>query len=410
MKKTQNNKRGSSAVFLSMILAALMVIVMTLIYSVRENCIASCTDGIVSLAGDSVMSEFNYYVQRDYGLFLIRGKDRELTEKMREYVDFSVKNRKDVNVQSVRVSGSDFPASDTSLIRKQIMEHVKVMEAGNTAGKILRKGDNADKDMSDNDMENAVLRHGPTIVSLPSCSLSEKSLTQLAKNIAKNEKSIENVFKKGTEKYSMNRYILNCFNNRIYKADENHFFKNEAEYILGGEKSDRKNEKRVEMALKAMRIPFNLAHIYSDSEKRTAVMAAAEIIAPGAGAAAAQLALASTWAYAEADNDAELLWQGHKVPVIKDRSTWAIDFDSAVEGIAGGTVMPRVEKGYDYREYLQILLFFSDEDVKTARILDLIQINMRKCYEKDFLIEEHAAGIGIDVKVNDRLYRYEKKY
>lgn len=48
--------------------------------------------------------------------------------------------------------------------------------------------------------------------------------------------------------------------------------------------------------------------------------------------------------------------------------------------------------------------------MKTARILDLIQINMRKCYEKDFLIEEHATGLGIDVKVNDKLYRYEKKY
>ena len=405
MKRIQNSKKGSSAVFLSIILAALIAIVMTLIYSVRENCIAGRMDGIVSLAGDSVMSEFNYYVQKDYGLFLIRGTDRELTEKLRGYIDFSVKNMEDANIQYVKATGSAFPASDTSLIRKQIIEHVKFIEAEGIEERIFKEDSKAD-----NDMENAVLRHGPTIVSLPSYSVPEKSLTQLARNIAENEKNIEKVFKKGTEKYSINRYILSCFNNRVYKIDENHFFKNEAEYILGGEKSDRKNEKRVEMALKAMRIPLNLAHIYSDSEKRAAVITAAELIAPGAGAAAAQLALATTWAYAEADNDVELLWQGYKVPVIKDRSTWAIDLDSAVEGIMGGTVLPDEERGYDYTKYLQILLFFCDESMKTARILDLIQINMRKCYEKEFVIEEHAAGLGIDVKVNDKLYRYEKKY
>ena len=405
MKRIQNSKKGSSAVFLSIILAALIAIVMTLIYSVRENCIAGRMDGIVSLAGDSVMSEFNYYVQKDYGLFLIRGTDRELTEKLRGYIDFSVKNTEDVNVQYAKATGSAFPASDTSLIRKQIIEHVKFMEAEDIEERLLKEDSK-----TDNDMENAVLRHGPTIVSLPSYSVPQRSLTQLARNIAENEKNIEMAFKKGTEKYSINRYILSCFNNRVYKVDENHFFKNEAEYILGGEKSDRKNEKRVELALKAMRIPLNLAHIYSDSEKRAAVIAAAELIAPGAGAAAAQLALATTWAYAEADNDVELLWQGYKVPIIKDSATWAIDLDSAVEGIMGGTVVPDEERGYDYTEYLQILLFFCDGSMKTARILDLIQINMRKCYEKDFVIEEHAAGLGIDVKVNDKLYRYEKKY
>ena len=68
-----NSKRGSSAVFLSVILAALMTITLALIYGVREETIRSRTDSIVNLAGDSILSEFDSYVQEEYGLFLIRG-------------------------------------------------------------------------------------------------------------------------------------------------------------------------------------------------------------------------------------------------------------------------------------------------------------------------------------------------
>ena len=46
MKRIQNSKKGSSAVFLSIILAALIAIVMVLIYSVRENCIAGRMDAV----------------------------------------------------------------------------------------------------------------------------------------------------------------------------------------------------------------------------------------------------------------------------------------------------------------------------------------------------------------------------
>ena len=63
-------------------------------------------------------------------------------------------------------------------------------------------------------------------------------------------------------------YITNLFNSRTNKISDTHFFKNEVEYILGGELSDAGNEQKVKMAVSAMRMPLNLIHIYSDSEKR----------------------------------------------------------------------------------------------------------------------------------------------
>ncbi|MDO4486781.1 MAG: DUF5702 domain-containing protein [Bacillota bacterium] len=400
-----NSKKGSSSVFLMVILGALVSIALLLIYSVRDYSVASRADGVINLAGDSLMSEFDYYVQKEYGLFILSGSDSQLTRKLRSYVGYSLDDMEDVKVEDVNVSGSRFSVVNKELIEEQIIEHMKLTEAEG----LLKAAVGGDK-KEENMMEERSLRDGPTVVSLPSGMVPGKKLTTLAAEIAESVTDAEEAFREGTEKYLMNCYIMMYFNNRTRQNDAEHFFRNEAEYILAGELSDRKNEKRVEIALKAMRFPLNLAHIYSDSEKNAATMAMAQMMTPGAGAAATQAALAATWAYAEADNDVELLMQGNKVPLIKDKTTWAIDLNSAVEGIFGGTVRPAMEKGYDYEKYLQIMLFFQDENIRTARILDLIQINCRKNYNRNFIIQEYSSGVTIEARVNGKRFRYEKQY
>ena len=93
-------------------------------------------------------------------------------------------------------------------------------------------------------------------------------------------------------------------------------------------------------------------------------------------------------------------YKENAVPNVPDNFNFAYD---VIDEIAK-------EKGYDYGQYLQILLFFQDENIKIARIMDLIQINMRKSYDKDFLINEYATGISVRVKVNGKMYSYEKQY
>lgn len=400
-----NNKRGSSSVFLMVILASLISIVFALIYGVREESVRSRADAVLNLAGDSVLSEFDYYVQKEYGLFMLRGTDAELTEKLKSYVNYSFNSMENVDVGDIKVSTLKFSVINKENIMSQIKAHMKLIEAEGILDKIYDK-----RSRQTNTMPDRTLRYGPAIVSLPSAAVPEKKLAALAEYIADNISDIDVVFKEGTDRFIINRYIFMHFNNSNNLINQEHFFRNEAEYILGGKLSDRKNLKRVEIALKAMRFPLNLAHIYADPEKRAATMALAQIMTPGAAATATQAALASTWAYAESDNDVELLLQGNKVPFTKDSSTWAIDIDSAVEGLTGGTVMPEAEKGYDYEEYLQIMLYFQDNNIKIARILDLIQINCRKNVNRDFSIQEYATGITIDGKINGRRYSYEKHY
>ena len=87
-----------------------------------------------------------------------------------------------------------------------------------------------------------------------------------------------------------------------------------------------------------------------------------------------------------------------------------INIEDILNGISQDTVIPEENRGCDYGQYLRIMLFFQDRGIKTARILDLIQINNRAYYDKDFLVREHFTGIDIYVKANGKKYVYEKKY
>ena len=67
------NKKGNSAVFLTVILSALAAVSLMLIYAVKENVIKSVLNSTVSLAGDSILSEFDENVQKEYGIFMMKG-------------------------------------------------------------------------------------------------------------------------------------------------------------------------------------------------------------------------------------------------------------------------------------------------------------------------------------------------
>ena len=120
------SKRGSSAVFIMVILAALVSITLALIYGVRAEALRSRMDGIISLAGDSLMSEFDIDIQKEYGIFLLKGSDRELGKKLRRYIEYSTKDMGDVELESVKVSGSRFSTVNVDLIRDQILEYMKL--------------------------------------------------------------------------------------------------------------------------------------------------------------------------------------------------------------------------------------------------------------------------------------------
>ena len=389
-------KRGSSAVFLSVILASVIAITLTLVFAGRTQARISIADGSLQLASASLLSQYDYYVQRDYGLFLIQGTDAELSEDLRDYTKVSAK-----------ASAGRFCTVDLDPVHEQILDYMKSSGGAGLLQDALLDGEDTGGPMPDR-----TLRHGPTITSLPSRELPDSSLITSARKLGDHLTNPDAIFRTGSNKFFMAEYILQKFNRAENPRAEDHFFSSEVEYILCGELSDEKNRKQTDLALEGVRTGLNLSHIYSDPEKVSAITAAAEALTPGPVAVLTQAGIAAAWAAAEAVNDVKLLHNGCSVPIVKTSASWAIDLDSVLAGYSGedGCIHPQIDTGRDYDDYLRILLYVKDENIKTARILDLIQINMRKNYDGKFLIQGCATGISVDADAYGRRLSYDRIY
>ncbi|MBQ9060771.1 MAG: hypothetical protein IJ128_06490 [Firmicutes bacterium] len=421
----RNSRAGSSAVFLCVILSALVSICFAFIYSTIQYSTAGRTDALMRLTGISLLSGFDRELLEEYGLFLMPGKDHDLSVDLDHYLTYTFGQERQTSIGSTGVSCGSFMAIDYAPVREQILSFVRSGGAWPhpSAAKDGRDDPAAGKPLlSDTDAGRA-LRHGPTIASLPSRQLPSQDFLSRIETFAGSLTDVTEVFRDDSEKYLLSTYVLNTFNCTTGSPAPDHFFLREVEYILNGELTDGRNRKKTASDLRVLRLPFNFAHVYADEGKRDALAAAAEALTPGPAAPLTQAALATAWAYAESINDAELLLEGCRVPLNKDASSWAIDLDNVIRGfepdgestpaagdVPGRVIHPEENKGLTYDQYLRVLLFLEDSDLMTARILDLIQINMRKNVNSSFLIGDYCSGIRMDAAVNGRRYSYETLY
>ena len=78
----------------------------------------------------------------------------------------------------------------------------------------------------------------------------DKSLSSIAGSIADNVKEADKAFKEGSEKDLLNRYILEKFNSRVDKITANTFSAAKRSTYWAERIPTRKNEKRIEIALR----------------------------------------------------------------------------------------------------------------------------------------------------------------
>ena len=422
------SRRGSSAVFLSVIMAALVTVSLTMITITRDYTAASRADGISRLACSSLLSEFHREILEEYGLFLVPGDGKGMTKKYSNYLTYSLSAMDGIDASEVEASGGRYAVVDPEPVRLQIMAYMKTGGLDLIAGSSREDPDTKGKGQHH-------LRHGPTIASLPSRSFPEKDLLTSLDTLGRLT-DLKEVFTEGTGKYLLGSYVLGRFNHSRAPTFEDHFFRHEAEYILHGRLSDQENLDKTVRALRALRTPSNLAFIYSDPVRRNALITAAEAIAPGPAGVALQAVIAGAWAYAESVNDVALLLEGHRVPAVKTDASWALDVDTVLSSLISGaldperiaegedspdpedmvqagrlrTIHPEEDTGLTYEQYLRVLLFLKDDNVTVMRVLDLVQINARRNFDGEFLICEQSTGLSAGAKINGRELTYERSY
>ena len=392
----RNNKKGVTAVFLTIIAGAVLSCVIVFIQLAASAASVSYCGNLFNLAGRSVLSEFDLELKSRYGIIAFSRDNSSIVNELKKYVKYTVTDDRYIRLGEVSVDMKDYCLMDCEIFEEQITESVNCKNLIGT-----------EKNSGPVQTGDRTLRNSRTINALPSKGMTDTpSVYALVSNI-KNLTGISQLWKNGSREYLTTVYIFSVFKSGMSAADdERSFFRNEIEYIIEGKKSDAANRSAVRADLLKLRTLLNSIYIYSSPKMMKEALLLAETITPGPEAVITQAALIAAWAAMEAELDIKTLDEGGKVPVFKDPSSWKTDING--KAVAGGGTYE--ERGYNYESYLKILLTSLEKEVKLTRMMDLIQINLQGTYSEDFYIHDCYRGFKFEAQVNGRKMKYDEKY
>lgn len=392
----RNNKKGVTAVFLTIIAGAVLSCVIVFIQLAASAASVSHCGNLFNLAGRSVLSEFDLELKSRYGIIAFSRDNSSIVNELKKYVKYTVTDDRYIRLGEVSVDMKDYCLMDCEIFEEQITESVNCKNLIGT-----------EKNSGPVQTGDRTLRNSRTINALPSKGMTDTpSVYALVSNI-KNLTGISQLWKNGSREYLTTVYIFSVFKSGMSPADEeNSFFRNEIEYIIEGKKSDAANRSAVRADLLKLRTLLNSIYIYSSPKMMKEALLLAETITPGPEAVITQAALIAAWAAMEAELDIKTLDEGGKVPVFKDPSSWKTDINGKVAAGKGEFE----ERGYDYEGYLKILLTSLKKEVRLTRMMDLIQINLQGTYSEDFYIKDCYRGFKFEAQVNGRKMKYDEKY
>ena len=208
-----------------------------------------------------------------------------------------------------------------------------------------------------------------------------------------------------------------CFGEEMEKS----LLKYQLEYLAFGEASDYANLEKVARKLLFWREASNMLYLFGCSSKVEAADFAASLLTAVLMVPElkelVKYSILFAWTFAESISDLNILFSGGKVPLFKSDETWRLGFeamfsfrDHVGEGDCG--------EGLSYKDYLRMMVFMTDHDIKTQRFMDIIEMDIRQTSgNSEFKIDhcldcfcaeiEVATSYGYEAKI-ERIYGYEE--
>ena len=243
------------------------------------------------------------------------------------------------------------------------------------------------------------------IVLPPDCQVSEKRLPllQAPSALSKNDTAHFQGISSLMDRLTVSEYGVRYFSHFEKIKDKDNFY--ELEYILYGKKTDRENLEASVLKLVSVRQGLNMIHILSDGKKRQEAETLAAAITGGGSllplTAVVTFFVMGVWALAEAMADARSLLDGGKVPLMKTGSDWKLSLENVLKTGAEGRLPdlektdPENEMGLDLKGYLRLFLFVSYGTQPLFRMMDIMQINIRR-EQPDFLLEQCVCMVDME--------------
>ena len=367
-------KRGSggfTTVYLLMILGALVMAVVMIINAACGYAARSIVDNVCALAGRSVLSEFQKNLYERYGIFAVRGDEALLSRLSEFYIGGSLVSTKSlVKPSAIKIAASsqEHPALDVSEFGKQVRRLAP--GAAITRGKILEfllekagipGGAGSGPDGTSGDPSSATAEYstddayGDAEKSFRKDSDSNKGKSikgplhrTLPSKLLGYPKRVSLVLSGGIKDISFSavaedEYMLAMCSN-VLKKNDSSFMDCELEYIMYGNPSDAANRKALKMSLFALRFAVNEAKNVSET---------GELVVTTAVSAAQALA------------EVRALLAGGKVDKL----------------------------GLDM--YQRLLLALLPRNEKLARLMDIMELNIRFVDGANFSFRNYAYGFEL---------------
>ena len=428
-------RRGSSAVLSAMIFVGFALCIAAAIGVSRRLVVSSECEAFGRVWAKAILSEYDVHLLEDYSIMAYFGDESDVTRKLNAYLDYSAQGRLDAAITGANADLTGYELGDPDNFRKALrlgFAQRAASEFLNGRGRTFRDLDN----MEERDDEGRIINNRVVLDTLPSggdsSAVSADTLAESAKNMG-DENTVRNRIASSGAEFLL---IMSSFNNHVTASDEKeHFFVNEWEYIIRGSPEDDVNYLACRRRLFLARNALNLVALYQDPSKVEIVITAAEAITPGPLGIITQALIAEVWAALETEADLEELYSDGRVPVIKSPEQWKtglgavldsddvrsrLDDESKVNldenrdelgGIAGniGNAV-QIREGLNYDEYLMIMILAMNGNTRLLRTMDLVQINMKYRYYRDFNMMEYYTGTRFTLDVNRKTHVFEDAY
>ncbi len=370
----------------------------------------------------AILSEYDRHLFDDYGIQAYYGGEKEVQKRIDSYILYSCTGKLDSRIGKSEAFLTGYELSNPENFRKQL----KLSIPKNRTNR-------------ENPLENIgkrIIANEFVINTLPSRGTSTAVDIETIAERIKSIDSADDLLEEANGDIKEWEFITNNLSNCLsYVGNNDSYFQNEWEYLVAGKLDDEANYKACRRRIYLIRNALNLVALYKDTAKVEAITAIAELITPGAGSLT-QVAIAEAWSAIEAEEDLKTLYSGGKVPLIKTNGEWKTDLDSVlnssdftsqleeeakknletnkeeisekISGIGGESLSEG--RGASYEDYLKILLFTMNGNIRTLRIMDIIQINMKFKYYDDFNMEEYYIGVNFNIHANGKDYEFEDSY
>ncbi len=186
-------------------------------------------------------------------------------------------------------------------------------------------------------------------------------------------------------------YVLEKCGDLLHGARKEAPLRYQVEYIIGGRGSDVDNLEAVAERLMLLRGGLNCACLFGDTARAAQADAAAAVVSLVLFNPELKEPLKAgilfSWAYLETVVDVRTLMKGGRVPLRKTPDNWQTAMTDLLTPAGRGRIGSYAE-GFDYRDHLRGLLYLQGGSLKTRRLMDLIEMEIRET--------PHGEGFRLD--------------